>query len=338
MTTIEDRRRERRADRDGFPHQAYPSGWFHIAWTQELSAGQVMPLHYFGRDLVLYRANSGEARVFDAACPHRGADLGRSGVVHGDDLACGNHGWCWNAQGRNVWIPRSERVETQMLLRRWPVREQSGLIFLWHDEAGGDPTWEPPIVPQAADPRYFPAYPEGAMKRTLDFPPHLVGENNADMAHLEFIHEWDRDHTLVTWEENGPHLHTKFSGTITTRRGKARVEVAGDSWGVGIVRAELDHLRSTVQMLCPIPVDRRTTDLRMSVWVARPPGGAPDAEPDALARSIYSAQIREVADLDAGKDGTIWANMIYVDRPPYAREEAKVFTSYRRWLTQFYAY
>ena len=56
-----------------------PSGWFVLGYSDELAPGQVEAIHYFGRDLVLFRTEAGEAAVFDAFCPHLGAHLGHGG-------------------------------------------------------------------------------------------------------------------------------------------------------------------------------------------------------------------------------------------------------------------
>ena len=70
-----------------------PNGWFAVAWSRELHAGDVRPIHYFGEDLVLFRTRSGQARVLDAFCPHLGAHLGYGGRVMGETVRCPFHGW-----------------------------------------------------------------------------------------------------------------------------------------------------------------------------------------------------------------------------------------------------
>ena len=42
---------------------------------RDLDPGEVRALHYFDRDLVLYRAADGTPHVMDAHCPHLGAHL-----------------------------------------------------------------------------------------------------------------------------------------------------------------------------------------------------------------------------------------------------------------------
>jgi hypothetical protein len=59
----------------------YPRGWFVIQFSDELGRGDVKPLRYFGKDLVLFRTESGKPAILDAYCPHLGAHLGHGGKV-----------------------------------------------------------------------------------------------------------------------------------------------------------------------------------------------------------------------------------------------------------------
>jgi len=56
-----------------YPFPAYPNGWFQVAYSDELQPGGVMPLSYFGRELVLFRGSDGKAsgapRLRDVSAP-----------------------------------------------------------------------------------------------------------------------------------------------------------------------------------------------------------------------------------------------------------------------------
>ena len=58
-----------------------PFGWYQIGWPSDVAVGEVKPLRYFGRHLVLWRGQDGVAHVQDAFCPHLGAHLGHGGKV-----------------------------------------------------------------------------------------------------------------------------------------------------------------------------------------------------------------------------------------------------------------
>ncbi|OXH81003.1 Rieske (2Fe-2S) protein, partial [Burkholderia multivorans] len=70
-----------------------PFGWFCIGYSDEVAVGDVKPLRYFGKDLVMFRGESGEIGVLDAYCPHLGAHMGHGGTVEGDSLRCPFHHW-----------------------------------------------------------------------------------------------------------------------------------------------------------------------------------------------------------------------------------------------------
>ena len=76
-----------------YPFPPFPDGWFQVGYSDELAPGQVVPLKYFGRELVLYRGEDGVAHLLDAHCPHLGAHLGHGGRVVGADIECPFHAW-----------------------------------------------------------------------------------------------------------------------------------------------------------------------------------------------------------------------------------------------------
>ena len=53
-----------------------PVGWYCVSYSDELAIGEVRNVHYFDRDMVLFRTESGAVGLVDPACPHLGAHLG----------------------------------------------------------------------------------------------------------------------------------------------------------------------------------------------------------------------------------------------------------------------
>ena len=60
-----------------FPFDAYPQGWFQVAYSREI----------------------------DAYCPHLGADIAVGGTVAGDCVICSFHGWRFDGSGSTENIP-----------------------------------------------------------------------------------------------------------------------------------------------------------------------------------------------------------------------------------------
>ena len=91
----------------------YPRGWFVIGVSAELGSGEVRPIKYFGRDMVLYRGESGSAIVHDAFCPHLGAHLGHGGTVVGESIQCPFHAWRFDETGKCVDVPNAEGLRDE---------------------------------------------------------------------------------------------------------------------------------------------------------------------------------------------------------------------------------
>ena len=62
-----------------------PTGWFQIAYSDQIRPGEVKPLEYFDTDFVMFRTEDGQLCVLDAFCPHLGAHLGHGGKVRGSE-------------------------------------------------------------------------------------------------------------------------------------------------------------------------------------------------------------------------------------------------------------
>src|SRR5580692_8088000 len=103
-----------------YPFPASPNGWFSVGPGNDLAPGDVRPVTYLGHDLVLFRGEGGEARVFDAYCPHLGANLGVGGRVCGDGITCPFHGWQFDGHGTLAKVPGLDRIP-RASARVWPV-------------------------------------------------------------------------------------------------------------------------------------------------------------------------------------------------------------------------
>ena len=122
------------------PLSMKPTGWFQIAWSDEIGVGDVHTMKYFGQEMIAWRAESGQLTVMNAYCEHLGAHLGFGGIVAGEVLQCPFHGWQWSHEGRNVCIPYEDRPNRGRRIKTYPVTERNASVYIWHDELGRDPT------------------------------------------------------------------------------------------------------------------------------------------------------------------------------------------------------
>src|SRR5215510_13488200 len=162
-----------------------PNGWFQVAYSDELAPGQVMPLDYFGGSLVLFRTESGEAKVLDAFCPHLGAHLGYGGKVEGGCIRCPFHAWKFDGSGACTEIPYANKIPPKAKLRTWSVREVAGLIMVWHHAAGDAPGWDLPEVPEYGDAEWTDYERRRWKIKTRN---QEMAENAVDSAHFKYVH------------------------------------------------------------------------------------------------------------------------------------------------------
>ncbi len=127
-----------------------PNGWFIVAAAAEVAPGQIRPLHYFDRDLVVFRTEGGEARVTDAYCAHLGAHLGVGGTVRGDVVQCPFHGWCYDGEtGACTEVPYVRGlVPSQARIRAFPTLERNGMLWAWFHLEGSCRSTTSPMWPR----------------------------------------------------------------------------------------------------------------------------------------------------------------------------------------------
>lgn len=310
LTDLSLRTRIRRPDRRRFPFPV-PNGWFIVATSESLPQGAVVPLHYFGRDLVLFRTSSGAARVTDAYCAHLGAHLGVGGRVEGERLVCPFHGWCYDgATGVCTDIPYSSsgRIPTQARVRSFPVLERNRMLWTWFHLEGKPPFYDVPEVPEFDDPAFGEPFLADFVIDTIC---QEMAENNHDPVHFRFVHGTDEvpeDEVLI----DGTYKRVVSMGGSFVR------ETFGLGLGVLRVRDYVTFLTSTT------PIDDEGVHVR---WIFLAPAtNGPDAA-------------REAADAFMGglsQDVPIWENKRYVDRPVLVKEERGIL-DHRQWCRQFYS-
>jgi nitrite reductase/ring-hydroxylating ferredoxin subunit/putative sterol carrier protein len=312
-----------------FPFTAYPSGWFVVATSEELLAGELLKLHYFGRELVAFRGESGKASVIDAHCPHLGAHLGYGGVIEGECVRCPFHGWKFNSQGNCVEVPYSDRIPPKATIRAWPTLEQDGLIFVFYGRPGEQP-W--PMEPLDTS-----GYTAGKMVHWRNLATHAqeVFENTVDITHIGPVHRGRNARLLGKPERNGPIMQIDLEflapGDIVGMPEQVNdVHLDVNLRGLGAVIVHT-HVRNVDvrarQRLYATPVDEGHIDIRGIVHVVATDDPVFTEELEDL---FYHAYVEDFA-----KDFPIWENKRYLTRPTLAKGDGPVGV-YRRWCTQFY--
>lgn len=294
-------------------------------------------MRYFGRDLVGYRTDDDALHVLDAHCRHLGAHLGFGGTVEGDCIVCPFHGWRWDPEGRNRYIPYQEdRPNKARRLKAWPVHEHAGVAYLWHDLSGSAPTWDvPDIFSDTADHTAALSHhnpgPEAQISYgQLTLHPQLVSENAADPIHFRYVHGTpDHPVFLSRWERDA--LWYSRIGF-----GKRWVEMQPDSHdgdtlsillaGVGLSLTSLSGSSNTLILLATTPIDDTTSELFQTVWLEK----LPDDDASVLASRLAEAVAQLPNDIE------IWQHQRFEDPPALATREGRAYTDLRLWARQFY--
>lgn len=192
------------------PHK-FPRGWFVVAESRDLEA-EPLALHFFGRDLALYRGESGQPVLLDAHCKHMGTHLtaSKSAVitkegkqVEGDSIRCPYHGWRYASDGTIDDIPYHDGPYPKSAsIRSYPVREVMNCILAWYDEEDGKPEYEPPLIKEWKDSQWVRWELDEV---EIEHHPIEMIDNMADLHHLgpahgapcEFFNTEIHDHIYV---------------------------------------------------------------------------------------------------------------------------------------------
>jgi phenylpropionate dioxygenase-like ring-hydroxylating dioxygenase large terminal subunit len=121
-----------------------PEGWYWAIPSRELKKGKIKHLRVMGKDLAVYRGESGEPYILDAHCPHMGAHLAE-GRVEGESVRCFFHHWKFSGSGELQDIPCREKLHLKVKTNSYDVKEHYGMIWIW---VGDQTAQELPEVPE----------------------------------------------------------------------------------------------------------------------------------------------------------------------------------------------
>ena len=132
------------------PLSMKPTGWFQVAWSDEIAVGDVHAMTYFGRRW--WRGGRSPVRltVMDAYCEHLGAHLGFGGHVVGEVIECAVPRLAVESRRPQRLHPLREPAESRRRMRTYPVAERNASIYIWHDVAGREPFFDAPDVSRAS--------------------------------------------------------------------------------------------------------------------------------------------------------------------------------------------
>jgi len=190
-----------------------PDFWYPLAWANEIKPGKVIGRHFAGQPIALFRTADGELGALEDRCAHRQVPL-HMGVVAGQTLKCGYHGWAYDRAGACVDVPYCGSCKLPNGVKSYPVREMNGLVLVFP----GNPILAQERLPAKLGSRSDSKY------RTRQL-------NRAVACHYSFLHEnlFDMNHQF---------LHRRNMGSIQARCLGRR---SGENW------CEVDYTFSRIQ-------------------------------------------------------------------------------------------
>ena len=308
---------------------SYPRGWFAVACASTLAREVVRTEHFFGRDIVLFRTASGQARAIQSWCPHLGTHLG-TGTVVGDTVRCAFHGWRFDGGGRCVALGRPGKVPPGAHASAWQVRERRGMIFVWHDPHGGPPDHEVEELPTDG------WTPLRVQTWTGRYRCDDVIENAFDAPHHAFVHHSDNPRIVraprfaaasadlvLSFERAGDEIG--FPGQTSY------VELHTEALGLGILRFHTkvpEHGIETLHCAYITPIDDHT----VHVWGTVSTRALPDPDfTEWLYGQMFAAFVREY-----GNDHRLLQGRRHLEVPALAAGDRPI-ADFRRWARRFYA-
>jgi nitrite reductase/ring-hydroxylating ferredoxin subunit len=318
----------------------FPSGWFMLSLSRDLRVGEVKTKRLAGRDVVLFRTESGAAAAVDPYCPHLGAHLGHGGCVKGETIECPFHQFRFAADGKCVATGYGTPAPPKLRAPSYPVHETHGLVLVWLGTAGEAPAF---TIPELDTTGWIePAYRTYSLRGH----PQETSENSVDFGHLGIVHGYKDVKVLRELRTDPGHLSVQYS---MLRPFIQELPFLGDLYaeffinviGLGYSRVEVEVPRFGLRsrhVVFATPADREQLELTIG-YSHREFAGAFD---NAVMRTIVRGFDRVIRRLamrayrhDVEQDFEIWKNKRYVHPPQLAVGDGPIGT-YRRWCKQFY--
>ena len=309
--------------------------------SRELQKGQILNLTFCGKEVVLFRTESGKACLTDAYCPHMGAHLGHGGKVLGEEIQCPFHGFRFDCQGNCTASGYGTKAPPKAILQSYHVVEINQMIIAFHHHSGEVPDW---FIPDLKLEEF------GTLNWTtwdLKSHPQETTENSVDVGHFNWIHGYEQvDQDEEPCAENEV-LKLRYSftrnGKEFGKRGNIRVHIKVDVYGLGysVVDSRVPAIGLHAKnFVLPTPV--KDDQIKLTIGLAFKPWENPSLlhplavlVPRPILHRIIDSIGMKAYKKDVSDDFKIWKNKVYIEKPALAKGDGPI-PLYRKWAKQFY--
>ena len=115
--------------------------WYAVLSSDSVRKGKICAARRFGEELLFFRDKEGRAGCVSSLCAHRGADLGK-GCIKDGNISCPFHGIEYDVDGKCIYVPSDGRASdldhSRFDLKRYPLREIGGIVFIWYGDREPD--------------------------------------------------------------------------------------------------------------------------------------------------------------------------------------------------------
>lgn len=305
----------------------FPFGWYVACFSDELEVGQVRPLRYFDRDLVIWRGEDGKARMLDAYCRHLGAHMGIGGKVHGNNLECPFHAWRYDETGVVREIPYGKIIPPQVRKpcdHQWHVEEKNKCIWFWYHPYGEAPKWGVDELPEVNDPdwtefEHHEWYVWGSIQN--------MAENGVDAAHFKYIHGTAEfpDYALTS---DGHRRTGVVEAKMDTPWGMVDGKIAYGTIGPGQSYTRFSGICDTLLVAAVVPVAKDQVHVRFAFTQKR---SDTEGERAPIAQAMIKNLCRQL-----DQDKVVWDRQRFMPDPVICDGDGPI-AAFRQYYRQFYA-
>jgi 3-ketosteroid 9alpha-monooxygenase subunit A len=297
-------------------------GWCQIAFErdlkQELTTVRVGPFK-----LLCVRRASG-IDVYDAVCPHRGADLSVGSRLVDNTVICGYHGHR---------ITLGQRANNRFCVRQYLSRTVGGLVFVLIGKT--DPGELPSFLDELV--RGHEIVP--GWEKTIRVAPELVIENAFDATHFKPIHDVKEVRAKPPVIERGVFIvdatlrvgPSAWQGGESSDDDETFLDVPllarafSPNLTISSIAMEGDKPHHVIASA--VPQLDGTSTVRLSIAMPRPADGSP-------INQEIAQLILQWESMGLEQDRPVWENLSVDATPNYLPEDATIL-AYRRFCQGF---
>ena len=318
----------------------YPTGWYVLAKCSEIKNGTLHTKQFIGKDIIIFRTQSGVLSVVDAYCPHMGAHFGHGGDIVGETIRCPFHYFCFDTKGNCTETGYDTKPPAKAILKTYTYKEINGFVVIWHDINGHEPSWH---IPETSHHDWSEVMTADYI---LDSHPQETTENSVDVGHFSIVHKYSNVHDLKELSADGPYLNASYGfnrkGGIFNNAGlKAEINIHVHGLGYSFVEVIIPAYElHTRQYVFPTPIADGKINLKigMSVKKIDKPGKLNPflaVIPKPLVNKMVLKQAFKGYAHDVSQDFDVWQHKTFIENPALAKGDGPI-GKYRQWARQFY--